>query len=57
LELQGTSNLSGNQSGPIYTGELAGLIGQLKEKYFDYFVFNIINSGLPCSGVRRRALA
>jgi hypothetical protein len=26
-------------------------------KYFDYFVFNIVNCGLPRSGARRRALA
>jgi hypothetical protein len=35
--------------------------GQPEEKYFDYFVFNIVdysvNCGLPRSGARRRALA
>jgi hypothetical protein len=37
------------------------LLEQPGEKYFDYFVFNIVdygvNCGLLCSGVRRRALA
>jgi hypothetical protein len=38
------------------------LFGQSGEKYFDYFVFNIVdyiyvNYGLPRSGARRRALA
>jgi hypothetical protein len=28
-----------------------------RKKYFDYFIFNIVNFGLPCSGARRRALA
>jgi hypothetical protein len=36
------------------------LLGQLEEKYFDYFVFNIVvydvNCGLPCSGAHRYAL-
>jgi hypothetical protein len=40
---------------------LAELLGQLKEKYFDYFVFNIVdysvNCGLLRSGARRYALA
>jgi hypothetical protein len=45
-----------------YIGELQGLGGQLGGKYFDYFVFNIIdyiyvNCGLSRSGARRRALA
>jgi hypothetical protein len=44
-----------------YIGELQGLGGQLGEKYFDYFVFNIIDyiyvgCALPRSGARRRAL-
>jgi hypothetical protein len=37
------------------------LLGQLEEKYVDYFVFNIVdcgvNCGLPRSGAHRRALA
>jgi hypothetical protein len=33
------------------------LLGQLGEKYFDYFVFNIVDYVLPCSGARRRVLA
>jgi hypothetical protein len=37
------------------------LLEQLEEKYFDYFVFNIIgcsvNCGFPRSGARRRVLA
>jgi hypothetical protein len=57
----------------VCTGELPGcadnskknisttLLGQSGEKYFDYFVFSIvdcgINSGLPRSGARHRALA
>jgi hypothetical protein len=32
------------------------LLGQFKEKYFDYFVFNVVYSGLIRSGARRRAL-
>jgi hypothetical protein len=40
---------------------LVRLHGQLKEKYIDYFVFNIVdcgvNCGLLCSGACRRALA
>jgi hypothetical protein len=45
-----------------YIGELQGLGGQLGGKYFDYFVFNIIDYihvgyGLLRSGARRRALA
>jgi hypothetical protein len=40
---------------------LAELLGQLKEKYFDYFVLNIVDYGVNCSlicaGARRRALA
>jgi hypothetical protein len=33
------------------------LLGQLEEKYFDYFVFNIVDCDLPRLGARRRALA
>jgi hypothetical protein len=37
------------------------LLRQFRDKYFDYFVFNIfdysVNCGLPRSGARRRALA
>jgi hypothetical protein len=38
------------------------LLGQFGEKYFDYFVFNIVdyicvNCGSPRSGARQRALA
>jgi hypothetical protein len=40
---------------------IIGLSGQLGEKYFDYFVFNIVDYGVNCgllrSGARRRALA
>jgi hypothetical protein len=39
------------------TGDLPELFGQPGEKYFDYFVFNIVGYGLPRSGARRRALA
>jgi hypothetical protein len=39
------------------TGKLSKLHGQLGEKYFDYFVFNIVDYGLPRSGAQRRALA
>jgi hypothetical protein len=49
------------KSEAVCTGELPELLVQLEEKYFDYFVFNIvdcgINCGLPRSGARRRALA
>jgi hypothetical protein len=31
--------------------------GQLGEKYFDYFIFNIVNCGLQRSGARHHALA
>jgi hypothetical protein len=48
----------------VCTGELPGCLdnlGQLEEKYFDYFVFNIVdcsvNYGLPRLGARRRAHA
>jgi hypothetical protein len=45
-----------------YIGELQGLGGQLGGKYFDYFIFNIIDyiyvgCALPRSRARRRALA
>jgi hypothetical protein len=51
-----------NHESVIYCADdISGLIGQPEEKYFDYFVFNIvdcgINCGLPCSGARRCALA
>jgi hypothetical protein len=46
-----------SKSAAIYTGELQGLLEQYGEKYFDYSVFNIIDSGFPRSGARRRALA
>jgi hypothetical protein len=41
------------------SGELRGLCGQLEEKYFDYFTFNIIdyiciNCGLLRSGARHQ---
>jgi hypothetical protein len=44
------------------SGELQGLDGQLGGKYFDYFVFNIIDyiivdSATPRSGARHRTLA
>jgi hypothetical protein len=36
------------------------LLAQLGEKYFDYFVFNIVDCGINCGlsrlGARRRAL-
>jgi hypothetical protein len=35
---------------------LAGLCRQFEEKYFDYFVFNIVDCALLRSGARRRAL-
>jgi hypothetical protein len=41
--------------------ELSELLGQLSEKYFDYFVFNIIDYSVNCGllrlGARRRELA
>jgi hypothetical protein len=41
--------------------EISLLLGQPGEKYFDYFVFNIVDYGVNCgllrSGARRRALA
>jgi hypothetical protein len=40
----------------VCTGELLGLIGQLEGKYFDYFVFNIVNCDLLRSGARHHAL-
>jgi hypothetical protein len=40
---------------------VAGAFGQPGEKYFDYFVFNIVDCGVNCglsrSGARHRALA
>jgi hypothetical protein len=35
---------------------VAGALGQPGEKYFDYFVFNIVNCGLLRSRARHRAL-
>jgi hypothetical protein len=32
-------------------------LGQLGENYFDYFIFNIVDFGLPRSGAHRRTLA
>jgi hypothetical protein len=50
---------SQNQLTHLYANN--GLLGQLGEKYFDYFVCNIIdysvNCGLSRSGARRRTLA
>jgi hypothetical protein len=46
-----------SKSATIYTGELQRLLEQYGEKYFDYSVFNIVDSGFPRSGARRRALA
>jgi hypothetical protein len=37
--------------------ELSRLRGQPREKYFDYFVFDSVNCGLPRSEDRHRALA
>jgi hypothetical protein len=41
-------------------GKLGRLLRQLGEKYFDYFVFNIVDYGINCgllrSGARHRAL-
>jgi hypothetical protein len=36
------------------TGELSELHGQLREKYFDYFVFNIVDCDLLRSGARHQ---
>jgi hypothetical protein len=46
-----------NKWATVYIGELQGLLRQLEEKYFDYFIYNIVNCGLLRSGARRRALA
>jgi hypothetical protein len=51
-----------NKSAAVYADELPALLGQLKEQYFDYFVFNIIDYicvdyGLPRSGAHRQAPA
>jgi hypothetical protein len=67
------SRKTSNKSTAVYTDELPDcadnsgkdisttLREQSKEKYFDYFVFNIVdygvNCGLLCSGVCRRSLA
>jgi hypothetical protein len=36
---------------------LAELLGQSKEKYYDYLIFNFVDYGLIRSGAHRRALA
>jgi hypothetical protein len=46
-----------NKSAAVCTNELSRLHEQLKEKYFDYFIFNVINYGLLRSGGHRRVLA
>jgi hypothetical protein len=53
---------SSNSISVVYTDELQKLHGQLRKKYFNYSVFNIIdyigvNCGLLRSGARDRALA
>jgi hypothetical protein len=47
------------KSEAVCASELQEQLRQLKGKniYFDYFVFNIVDRGLPRSGARRRALA
>jgi hypothetical protein len=46
-----------NKSETVCDGALQELLGQPGEKYVDYFVFNIIDCGLPRSGARHGALA
>jgi hypothetical protein len=52
----------GSESAVDYSGALSAIVQTTRRKYFDYFVFNIVdyisvNSGLLHSGARRRALA
>jgi hypothetical protein len=50
-----------NKSEAVCAGKLQGLYGQHEEKYFDYFVFNIVDCGVNCgllrSGAYRRVRA